>query len=363
MASHRIRFTPGQASFGSYAIPFQQTTITRVDGRTVGDLHADSGSSGRMRPKRAESASRRLPWLRWTPARPVFTALTGQVGTTVTPGYRIRVVTTITNQPIPNVALYFWNGTPDVPRYGGDRSCRGVPADVNPTRGTNVVLTDNTGEAVCNPVLGGLPNVDGVGALTIGGSLASDTSNFISGYRRFELNMRFTPGAPGQIRQVSGNNQTAQAGQALASPLVVEVLTASGGAMAGQAVNWTVSPAAGGNLGSAQTTTDSSGRTSNTLRFPTSATGPVVVTATLATDTTKTTTFTATAAPLITVTSMSIVSGNSQNAILNTSFSPLVVQVNSTAGPASGVAVASRLPVRERCRLRRPLRARTAARR
>ena len=159
-----------------------------------------------------------------------------------------------------------------------------------------------------------------------------------SGYRRFELNMRFTPGAPGQIRQVSGNNQTAQAGQALASPLVVEVLTASGGAMAGQAVNWTVSPAAGGNLGSAQTTTDSSGRTSNTLRFPTSATGPVVVTATLAADTTKTTTFTATAAPLITVTSMSIVSGNSQNAILNTSFSPLVVQVNSTAGPASGVA-------------------------
>jgi uncharacterized protein (TIGR03437 family) len=332
-------FNPGPAPFGNGYSQFQQTTITASTGGPSANFTLTQG---------IQTDASLTGGIGLTPftivavdtGRPVFTALTGQVGSTVTPGYRIRVVTTTANAPIPNVSVYFLND--QAASAGPVAACQ---SQGQSNAGTNTVLTDSNGEATCNPILGGLPNVDGTGALTLGGYLPDPAAypgdtNFPSGYRRYELNMRFTPGAPGSIRSVSGTNQTAQAGQALASPLVVEVLSATGSAMGGQLVNWTVSPSTGGNLGSAQTTTDSSGRTSNTLRFPTSAAGPVVVTATLAADATKTTTFAATATPLITVTSMSIVSGNSQNAILNTSFAPLVVQVNSTAGPASGVAVA-----------------------
>jgi len=143
-----------------------------------------------------------------------------------------------------------------------------------------------------------------------------------------------------QIRAVSGNQQSAQAGQALGSPLVVELLSSTGTGLAGQNVNWAVSPASAASLGSTQTTTDSAGRTQNTLRFATTANGAVTVTATSATDSTKTVSFTATALPLVTVTSLQIVGGNDQSTVVNSNFSaPLVVQVNSTAGPASGVQV------------------------
>ena len=100
----------------------------RVDGRAVGDLYVDSGPPGGCVPTGGIGVPP-ITVVALDTGRPVFTALTGQVGTTVTPGYRIRVVTTITNQPIPNVALYFWNGTPENPVTAANRSCRRVPAD------------------------------------------------------------------------------------------------------------------------------------------------------------------------------------------------------------------------------------------
>jgi uncharacterized protein (TIGR03437 family) len=326
-------FTPGPAPFGTPAIQFQQTTITASTASVAPVLF--SLTQGIQADPSTTNGIGLTPFtvISLEGGRSIFQALTGAVGSTVTPGYRIRVLTTITNQPIPNVAVYFSND--QAATQGPVATCQQTQS----AAGTNVVLTDSNGEAVCNPVLSGLPNVDGTGAITVGGSLASSASDYTSGYRRFELNLRFTPGTPGSIRVTSGNNQTSQAGQALPVALVAQILSSTGNPMAGQAVTWTVSPSSAANLGSAQSTTDSGGLASNTLRFTTSASGPVVVTATIASDPTKSVTFTATAMPLITVTSMQIVSGNSQNAIINTNFNPLVVQVNSTAGPASGVAV------------------------
>ena len=52
-------------------------------------------------------------------------------------------------------------------------------------------------------------------------------------------------------------------------------------------MNWTVTPTGGAALGSSSTTTGANGQTSNTVRFPTTASGAVQVKATLASDATK----------------------------------------------------------------------------
>jgi uncharacterized protein (TIGR03437 family) len=217
--------------------------------------------------------------------------------------------------------------------------------------GVDVVLSDATGTATCNPVFGGKAGTDGSAFVGIGGAYPStrftdnDFTTVPSALLFFPgsgaLTVRSTPGAPGAIQLVSGNTQSAQAGQSLTSPLVARVISTGGSGLAGLTVNWTVSPAAAATLGNAQTTTDTTGQTSNSLRFASTASGAVTVTATLASDTTKTVTFTATAIPNVTVTGLTIVSGNNQSAIVNTNFAnPLVVQLTATGGTAVGVPVA-----------------------
>jgi uncharacterized protein (TIGR03437 family) len=272
--------------------------------------------------------------------------VTGQVGTTATPPFKIQVVTTQLSQPVPNVGVMLYNELPDT----GSPATGTIACAEQAGAGSGMVLTDSNGIATCSPILGGNPNVDGRAYLVIGGSFPLEhfTSDSTIPPAYFvvlpggggRLVVRATPGNPGQLRLVSGNQQSAQAGQSLAAPLVAEVISTAGIGLAGQSVNWTVSPAGAAQLGSAQTTTDANGRTSNTLRFVSTAAGAVTVTATLAGDATKTVSVTATAAPNITVSGLTIVSGNNQSALANQAFSsPLVVQVNATGGAASGIPV------------------------
>jgi uncharacterized protein (TIGR03437 family) len=268
--------------------------------------------------------------------------LSGQAGTTATPPIKVQVVTFFSGIPVPNVSTLVVNDqTPDV---GPTITCQAQLGS-----GADVVLTDASGTATCNPVFGGKPNVSGTAAVSVGGAYPfehlADPTKQATNYSLLpaspgKLSISVTSATVGSLQVVSGSGQSAQAGAALASPLVVNVLGTSGVGLSGQQVNWTVSPAGSATLGGAQTTTDSTGRTQNTVVFSSTASGTVTITAAAATDGTKTAAFTATAVPNVTVTALQIVSGNNQSAIVNTAFAaPLVVQLTATGGTPAGVPV------------------------
>ncbi len=257
--------------------------------------------------------------------------ISGQSGTTSSPPIKVRVLDTA-GVPLPNVALNLY---PLQPASSGPTVQCGGSNAINGT-----VLTDATGLAVCNPVFGGTPGTGQfdvlVGAVA---STAGDPTNIPSFIQGWQLNLNVTPGVPSSFTLVSGNGQSAQAGQSIGSPLVVQV-TGSGGPLAGQTVNWSVTPAGAAILGNSTTTTDSNGRASNSLVFTSAASGTVTVKATLAGSSLTPVTFTATAIPNLTITGLSVVSGNNQVAIVGSAFpAPLVVKLTASNGIPSGYTV------------------------
>jgi uncharacterized protein (TIGR03437 family) len=267
----------------------------------------------------------------------------GQLGTTAQTPIKIAVLNQAQG-PIANVAVFLVDaltntGAPTI-------SCQGSPG-----AGPNVVLTDSTGTATCYPVYGGTPGT-GVFWVDVGGTESTTTANFPSSeYYTFPLtpynpstgtgsgySYTVTPGTPGSISVVSGSTQSASPGQSLAQPLVAQVVNASGQPLAGVPVTWTVSPANAATL-SASTTTGTNGQTTNTVTLTSAATGTVTITAT-ASGTNNTATFTITVIPPVTITGFQIVSGNNQSAVIGTAFGqPLVVQVSTSTGSASGITV------------------------
>jgi adhesin/invasin len=142
-------------------------------------------------------------------------------------------------------------------------------------------------------------------------------------------------GSPASVQVVSGSGQSAAAGTAFASPLVVQVLDGNGIPVANAAVSF-----AGTGLGfapAASVTTNSSGRASVTASSTSGS--EVTVTATVA----------GVATPAVFVedlvagspASIQVVSGSGQSAAAGTAFaSPLVVQVlDSNGTPVANAAV------------------------
>lgn len=215
------------------------------------------------------------------------------------------------------------------------------------------VLTGGNGYASCPAVFGGVasePNVpQGRFAVLLGGIAQNNTYNswtsaFASSlpigiYSNF-VNLNVAPAVVGSVTVASGNAQVANPGKALALPLVVTVAGPGGNVLSGQTVNWAVSPANAGNFGSgsAPTTTGANGQASNTFTIAQSYTGSFTIMASVSG---KSTSFSETSTAPVTVTGISIVSGNNQSALVNTAFAnPLVVQVNSSTGaPAVNTAV------------------------
>lgn len=98
------------------------------------------------------------------------------------------------------------------------------------------------------------------------------------------------PDPPTTVRRVSGHNQSAPAGTALANPLVAGVRDACGRDIPGVTITWSTTA---GHLAEAETVTDENGESSNTLALPDQP-GTVTVTA-YAVDLNSSVTFTATA--------------------------------------------------------------------
>jgi Bacterial Ig-like domain (group 1) len=136
---------------------------------------------------------------------------------------------------------------------------------------------------------------------------------------------------------ISGNNQSAAVGSPLNDPLVISVTDASGLAIRGAAVTWTVS--GGGTLSASSTTTDSTGRTHVTCTLgPT--TGVDTVQAAVVGGASATFTAMATA-PATSGASITIAGGNNQiTSSGNTLQNPIVVFVaDQTGKPLIGVSV------------------------
>jgi len=259
----------------------------------------------------------------------------GSIGTTANPPIKIRVFTYQLRDPVPNVAVTLVND----PGSQATITCAEQSG-----AGTNTVLTDATGVATCNPIFGGIAGTTGSAFVAVGGYDPTVSFGSASYFQlpggEGRLIVRVTAATPGAIRIVSGNSQSAQSGQSLAAPLVVKLESTSGVGLGGSTINWTVSPSGAASLGSASTTTDANGQTSNTVRFSSGASGNVLVTAALANSNITPVTFNLTAIPNVTVTGLQIISGNNQSAIINTAFgAPLVVQLNATNGIASGIPV------------------------
>ncbi len=137
---------------------------------------------------------------------------------------------------------------------------------------------------------------------------------------------------PAAVVIVSGNNQTAQVGTALGSPLVVRVTNAAGGALSGITVTWSVL-AGGGTLGSASSTTDAQGQAQVTYTVGATAVANQVR-GTVQGAASLTATFGATASAVIdnTPAVITVVSGDNQSAFAGEPLgSQLVVRVANAA--------------------------------
>jgi uncharacterized protein (TIGR03437 family) len=255
----------------------------------------------------------------------IGSTITGSAGSTASVPVTVSVQA-INGTPVPNIAVLL---APNSAAGPATASCAATAG-----AGPGTVFTDSTGNATCMVVLGASSGA-GQFSVVVGG-VASDTNNGgnggPAGYQvAGPFNLQVTAGTPTGITIVSGNNQSANPGQALALPLVAEVTAASGGGISGQTVNWTVTPSTAGTLASASTTSISGGTVSNTLTLSSSAAGAVTVTASLASAPSISASFSVTANT--TITGITILSGNSQSALPNAAFSsPLIVQVNGSNG-------------------------------
>jgi plastocyanin len=139
---------------------------------------------------------------------------------------------------------------------------------------------------------------------------------------------------PAAIAIVSGDNQTAQVGTALANLLVVRVTNAAGAALGGVSVVWSVL-AGNGTLASATNSTNAQGQAGNTYTVGGTA-GANQVRAAVQGSATLTATFGATAAAVDnTPAVVTVVSGDNQSAFAGQPLaSPLVVRVANAGNRA-----------------------------
>ncbi len=271
--------------------------------------------------------------------------ISGPVNSVYSGGSISVVVQTLGGVPIPNVSVRL---IPQNANQGGASiSCQTSGTDADP----GSVLTDTTGTANCVPVFGPTPGLTPESfQLLIGGVTALQNPSSANSYNQGlgtpagdfsfgPFRAAATAVTPGSVTLVSGNNQTAQGGSALANPLIVEVKDTSGNPLSGVTVTWTASPSTAATLSPTSGVTGSNGQASTTVTLASSASGTVTVTASVA-GLTTTVPFTITATqPLPPITGISVVSGNNQSAQTGAAFAaPLVVQV-APAAAAAGVTV------------------------
>lgn len=345
VSSATVNWVIGSSSAGNSSLSSSQT-VTGSDGTTSNTLPVTFGSSRQIYTIIASLANSAIGvTFTLTAAAPessaqyatatvtapgLYQTISGTAGGTGTPAITVALAD-FSSTPIPNVSVRLVPAANYTP--GASVACAtGAGAD------PGSVLTDATGTATCTPIMGPVAG-SGTYAILIGG-VANATLNGTGplGYSQFNSEfIQVAPGTPASMKTISGTGQTANPGQALGSPLVAEVDTGAGTALAGQAVNWSVSPAGAATLSNATSTSDNNGQVSNTVALTSSASGTVKVTASVS----STISVSFPIAVNVSISGISKVSGDGQTAPVNTAFAqPLVVQVNVGSGQS-----ASNLPV------------------
>ncbi len=238
--------------------------------------------------------------------------ITGSAGSTgITQPIQVNV-STPSYGPLPNISLTISTDSSST----GSISCK---------EGNNI-LTDVSGNATCTPLFGKVG--PGTFTITVGSFQTYVQNQFV-----------VTPGNPGIINVISGNNQSGLPGQTLATPIVGQVTDLAGNVLSGVQVVFSVIPAGAATLTNTRTTSDANGRVSANVVLGSSG-GPVQITIRDANGfVTSPAVFTETVS--VSISGITKVSGDSQSAFTNTAFAQqLVVQVNNTNNqPVPGVTV------------------------
>ena len=109
------------------------------------------------------------------------------------------------------------------------------------------MLTDQTGTAICNAILGSTIGVGSFYAL-VGGVNPNISGAEPAFFATGNYNLNVTPGIAAMLSVNGGTGQSANPGQPLAGALVATVGDRSGNPLASQPVVWTVSPAGAATL-------------------------------------------------------------------------------------------------------------------
>jgi len=242
------------------------------------------------------------------------TMFSGRSGSTIAAAIQASI-TSFSGASIPNVSIRIAN--PPNPAKSPSAQCAG-----------GFPISDSTGTATCNLVLSGLA----------GSAQVTPEVGYFGDFLPFVINV--SASVPAKANIVSGNNQTAKAGQTLPAPFVVQIVDSSGNPLPQVPVSWkTVSGTI--TLSQVSSATDANGKAS-ALGTLGSTAGQAVVQVTAGTGSSQVSAnFTANITVPVTIAGVSLVSGNSQTANENAGFgSSLVVAVTDTNGnPVAGQAV------------------------
>jgi hypothetical protein len=165
---------------------------------------------------------------------------------------------------------------------------------VGQTQQLTAVVTDQDGATIASPSVTWSSSNAGVASVTSTGLVSavgngSATITATAGAVSATAAVTITQ-TPTQLQKVAGDQQTANVGQTVPTPLAVQVNDATGHPIQGVTIGFTVEPELG-TLGSPTAVTGADGRASTSLTIV--GAGPIPVTATVA-NTTLSTTFTAT---------------------------------------------------------------------
>ena len=256
----------------------------------------------------------------------IFSTLTGSAGGTGSPSIQVSAQD-FNQQPVSNISVRLIPAPDYTP--GASVSCA-TTSGAEP----GSALTGDNGTATCTPIFGATPGF-GTYHVLIGGVSAQGAAQ-AAGYADVaSVFIQVAPGTPARIRVLSGDFQSANAGQSLPAPLVAEVDGANGNPLAGQSVTWSVTPHGAAALSQTTTTSDSAGKVSTAIALTPVASGLVQVTVT--TGTNITTAFTAIVN--VPVTRLTKAAGDGQSAATGASFLPLTVQVNTASGQEIDIPV------------------------
>lgn len=247
--------------------------------------------------------------------QPNVESLTARAGTTLPGAVQVRVSAGSgpgSGTPIPNVAVQVGTGLD--PTLAPSATCTSTSG-----------LTDSNGFATCDLVIG---NKIGIATLniTVGGQIAQT------------IQLTITPGVPGKVILVQGDNQTGSPGEQLPLALVARIEDGFGNLLPNTPVTWAVESGSATLLNTINRS-DSLARVSTLVRLG-STPGPVRIRVT-AQGGTADAFLSFTASINIGATQLRRVSGDGQSVIVNQPFpEALVAQVLDANGqPVPGVQV------------------------